>query len=188
MADYFVRNYPTLPVKTDAGVFYCPVSSFLRREFRVKVAWFPDAGTDQEMIATMSKWGEIVGIHREKIRGLFGHYYSGNRIVTLIPYTNIDEVPDFTDMKAHGNTFTVRMTVLGLKARCHNCQTRGHLARDCGACGRCGSPNHSTNEHPPHIPFTTFAQRVKGRRRPPPAYAEGEMDEEMRRDDRGGWV
>ena len=111
VADYFVRNYPTLPVKTDAGVFDCPVSSFLRREFRVKVAWFPDAGTDQEMAVAMSKWGEIVGIHREKIQGIFGHYYSGNRLVTLIPFHNIDDVPDFADMKAHGNTFTVRMTV-----------------------------------------------------------------------------
>ena len=55
---------------------------------------------------------------------------------------------------------------MGMPERCHNCQIRGHLARDCTACGRCGSAVHSTADHPAHIPFTAFADRVRQRRRP----------------------
>ena len=55
VADYFVRNNPVLPVTTAKGTFDCPINSFLRREFRVKVAWFPNAGTDAEMTTNMSQ-------------------------------------------------------------------------------------------------------------------------------------
>ena len=96
-ADYFIRNFPSLVVTTENGTFDCPVSSFLRREYRVKVAWFPDAGTDQEIAQAMSQWGEVLAIHREKIRGMFGSYFSGVRIVTLVPTNDIDDVPDFAD-------------------------------------------------------------------------------------------
>ena len=179
-ADYFIRNFPSLAVTTENGTFDCSVSSFLRREYRVKVAWFPDAGTDQEIAQAMSQWGEVLAIHREKVRGVFGSYFSGVRIVTLVPSNDIDDIPDFADMRANGRLYTVRMTIIGLKARCHNCQRRGHLARECEACGRCGSAEHATADHPHDIPFTTFADRVSGRRRrAPPAYAPGEMDVDM---------
>ena len=42
IADYFVREFPVLSISTGKGTYNCPVSSFLRREYRVKVAWFPD--------------------------------------------------------------------------------------------------------------------------------------------------
>ena len=180
IADYFVREFPVLSISTGKGTYNCPVSSFLRREYRVKVAWFPDAGTDQEMAATMRQWGEVVAVHREKVRVFFGSYFSGNRLVTLIPFHDIDAVPDFTDMRANGKLFTVRMSVLGLKARCHNCQQRGHLARECQACSYCGSAAHATADHPPQVPFSTFAERVGRRRRPAsPVYAPGEMDDDV---------
>ena len=176
-AEYFVRHYPTLPIVTDNGTFDCPVGSFLRREYRVKVAWFPDAGSDQEIAQAMSQWGEVLAVHREKV---FGNYFSGVHIVTIIPAQDIDNVPDFADMRANGTLYTVRMTVIGLKARCHNCQRRRHLARECEACARCGSVEHATADRPPAIPFTTFADRVKGRRRRvTPASAPGDMDVNM---------
>ena len=124
--------------------------------------------------------GGVLAIHCEKVRGVFGSYFSGVRIVTLVLANDIDDVPDFADMKANDKLYTVRMTVIGMKVRCHNCQRSGHLARECEACGRCGSAQHATGDHPPAIPFSTFADRARGRRRrAPPAYAPGEMDVNM---------
>ena len=56
-ADYFIPHFPTLAVTTENETFDCQVGSFLRREYRVKMAWFPDAGTDQEIAQAMSQWG-----------------------------------------------------------------------------------------------------------------------------------
>ena len=155
VADYFVCNNPVLPVTSAKDTFDCPVNSFLRHEFRVKVAWFPDAGTVAEMATNMSQWGQVLSISRERVRGAFCTYFSGVRIVTIIP-RDVDVIPDFADMRVHGKLYTVRMTVMGLPARCHNCQIQEHLARDCTACGRCGSAAHSTSDHPAHIPFFNF--------------------------------
>ena len=177
VADYFIREYPTLSVKTDKGDFECPVSSFLRREYRIKVSWFPDAGEDGDLARGLAQYGEVIAIQREKIKGPFGHYYSGNRIVTIIPTGDIDNVPDFKDMRAHGDLYTTRLTVMGLKPRCHNCHVRGHVASRCGACSRCGSAQHRTADHPNQVPVTTFAERVKGTRRGAPEYVPGEIDE-----------
>ena len=86
----------------------------------------------------------------------------------------------FPTLLTNNRLYTVRMTIIGLKARCHNCQRRGHLARECEACGRCGNAEHATADHPPDVPFSTFADRVRGRRRrAPPAHAPGEMDVTM---------
>ena len=121
VADYFIREYPTFSVQTDKGNFECPVSSFLRREYRIKVSWFPDAGDDGDLARGLGQYGEVTAIQREKIKGPFGQYYSGNRIVTIIPTGDVDDVPDFKYMRAHGELYTTRLTVMGLKPRCHNC-------------------------------------------------------------------
>ena len=179
MCDYFVRYYPTLAVETDKGVIQCPVESFLRREFRIKVSWFPDAGTDMELVNGLAMYGQVLAVAREKICGAFGQYFSGNRIVTIIPNGNIDDVPDFKDIRVQGNLYTCRFTVMGLKPRCHNCSLRCHVARDCNTCTRCGSAGHGTSDHPRHIPVTSFADRVHNARRPAPEFAPGDVDEEM---------
>ena len=141
------------------------------------MSWFPDAGSDQELVNGLAMYGQVLAVAREKIRGAFGHYFSGNRIVTIVPKYTIEDVPDFKDIRVHGNLYTCRFTVMGLKPRCHNCSQRGHVARDCNACTRCGSAGHGTSDHPRHIPVTSFADRVRHARRPAPEYVPGDIDE-----------
>ena len=85
---------------------------------------------------------------RRTINGRLGRYYSGARIITLIPTRDIEEIPDFMDISTMGRTFTVRLMVKGLLPRCHNCRVRGHLQRECAACSRCKSNDHATADHP----------------------------------------
>ena len=112
--------------------------------------------------------GILFNPREEKIQGLFGKYFSGNCIVTMMPVGDIDDIPDFLNMRMHDEVFTTRLTVLGMKLRCHNCRRRGHMPRNCTACGWCGSSAHITSDHPEGIPMTTFADRVRANSRHAP--------------------
>ena len=79
------------------------------------MSWFPDAGSDQELVNGLAMYGQVLAVAHEKIRGAFGQYFSGNRIVTILPNGNIDDVPDFKDICVHGNLYTYWFTVMGLK-------------------------------------------------------------------------
>ena len=168
MAEHFASSFPQLRITTPSATVHYPVPAFVRREFRIKVSWFPDAGDSADITLALSQYGEVLHIFKEKIQSLFSKYFSGNRIVTMVPDGDMDDVPDFLNMCTHDEVFTTRLTVLGMTLRGHNCCRRGHMPHDCTACGWCGSSAHITSDHPEGIPMTNFADRVRDNSRPAP--------------------
>ena len=148
MAYDLIRSMPHIVVNNDKGRIECPVTPFKSREYRIRVLWYPDAGSERDLALHFQRWGKVTNVTKERINGRLGRYYSGARIITLIPTRDIEEIPDFMDISTMGRTFTVRLMVKGLLPRCHNCRVRGHLQRECTACSRCKSNDHATADHP----------------------------------------
>ena len=131
----------------------------------------------------LGTWGQVLGVHKERVNGKLGKYNSGARIVTLVPSRDIEEVPDFLDVNTMARIFTVRLTVKGLQNWCHRCRKRGHLQRDCPACSRCNSSDHATADHPQNQrpAFSTLFNRAKQQIQ----YNEGEDGSEVPMEDAG---
>ena len=186
LAEDFCARNDKIVVHNDKGAIFCPVYMFKRREYRIRVSWYPDAGRDKDLEAALGTWGQVLGVHKDKVNGKLGKYNSGARIVTLVPNRDIEEVPDFLDINTMARFFTVRLTVKGLPNRCHRCRKRGHLQRDCTACQRCQSSDHATADHPPNQKpaFATLFRKVK----PVVEYNEGEDDNEVQMEDAGAGV
>ena len=172
----FVSQLGHLVVVNDKGRHICPVTLFKEREYRIRVSWYPDAGSDNDLAQPFRRWGQVTEINREKISGKLGRYFSGARIVTLVPSGDIEDVPDFLDVTTMGKTFTCRLVVKGLAARCHLCKQRGHVMRNCMACRRCRSLDHTTGDHPQNQQLS-FAQKAGGRDTIM-EYGEGDDDKE----------
>ena len=182
-AEAFCMRNEKITVCNDKGQIECPISMFKRREYRIRVSWYPDAGRNEDLQAALGTWGQVLGVHKEKVNGNLGRYNSGARIVTIIPARDIEEVPDFLDINTMARIFTVRLTVKGLPNRCHKCHKRGHLQRDCTACQRCHSHDHATADHPQdkRPAFSALFNRI----RPRIEFNEGEDDSEIAMEDVG---
>ena len=183
LAEQFCIRNENILVKNDKGSILCPVSMFKRREYRIRVSWYPDAGRNEDLEDALGTWGQVLGVHKERVNGKLGKYNSGARIVTLVPSRDIEEVPDFLDINTMARIFKVRLTVKGLPNRCHRCCKRGHLQRDCTACQRCHSSDHATADHPQNQRpgFSALFNKVK----PLVEYNEGEDDNEAPMEDAG---
>ena len=182
-AEAFCNRNEKITVCNDKGQIECPISMFKRREYRIRVSWYPDAGRNEDLQAALGTWGQVLGVHKEKVNGKLGRYNSGARIVTIVPARDIEEVPDFLDINTMARIFTVRLTVKGLPNRCHKCHRRGHLQRDCTACQRCHSNDHATADHPQEQrpAFSSLFTRI----RPQIDFNEGEDDHEIVMEDTG---
>ena len=182
-AEAFCIRNETITVCNDKGAISCPISMFKRREYRIRVSWYPDAGRNEDLQAALRTWGQVLGVHKEKVNGKLGRYNSGARVVTIIPARDIEEVPDFLDINTMARIFTVRLTVKCLPNRCHKCHKRGHLQRDCTACQRCHSHDHETADHPQNQrpAFSALFNKI----RPQIEFNEGEDDSEVAMEDAG---
>ena len=114
MAYDLIRSMPHIVVNNDKGRIECPVTPFKSREYRIRVLWYPDAGSERDLALHFQRWGKVTNVTKERINGRLGRYYSGARIITLIPTRDIEEIPDFMDISTMGRTFTVRLMVKGL--------------------------------------------------------------------------
>ena len=110
-------RFPNLPVTTVKGNFGCTISSILKKEYKVKVSWFPDDGSNQEIAKALLSYCSVLSVYKETIHGAFAKYFLGNHIVTSVPY-DINYIPDFLNMTWHESVYTTHLTVLGLPPRC----------------------------------------------------------------------
>lgn len=72
-----------------------------------------------------------------------------------------EDIPLFLKVTFEGRLYTCMLSVLGLPPRCLKCYKRGHVRRDCPpVCRRCGSFDHTTQQHVQGTVQLTMAQRI----------------------------
>ena len=67
-AEAFVPKHQTFLVSNDKGRIQFLVTLF-RREYRIRVSWYPDVGTDFDLANRMSRRGTVLAVHKEKVMG-----------------------------------------------------------------------------------------------------------------------
>ena len=73
----FVSQLGHLVVVDDKGRHICLVTLFKEREYCIRVSWYPDAGSDNDLAQPFRRWGQVTEINREKISGKLGIFFGG---------------------------------------------------------------------------------------------------------------
>lgn len=132
-AEYFRALAPTLAIQGTSVA-----CKWLGAEFkRIKVAFLPLAVPNDQLIATLQKYGHVIQVTEELYQNAPFPLKTGTRFVDM---EMITPVPNLISV----GSFTVPATYKGVVMQCRRCLLTGHIKSECKTpyCDRCRSFGH----------------------------------------------
>lgn len=145
--DAVLAKSPFLDILTLNGRFHCPLSNFFDEVRTMRVHWLPAFIPTSVLRNTLEDFGSVHAVIEEAGGESFTTRL-GTQLVTMTVDGHVDDFPDTIQIYFEGQSYTIMLTVLGERVRCHRCHQRGHVRSKCRAtCTTCGSEDHITLHH-----------------------------------------
>ena len=135
-------------VTTSKKSVHCASAFYSEISYKLRIHWVPHFVPDYIVTQALSAYGKVKTINKEYSSRPY-KIATGSRVAEIVPNGHIDNVPDFVSFQFDREEIRMLVTAMGLKQRCHKCQERGHVVKQClqlDPCRHCGSTEHTPIE------------------------------------------